>query len=77
VVGVSDDKKGEALVALATIDLDPVDLRKRLLAAGLPSLWIPKIFKRVAAIPQLATGKLDLRACERLAREEPAEAGTR
>lgn len=77
VVGVADDKKGEALVALTTIDLDPVDLRKRLLAAGLPSLWIPKVFKRVAAIPQLATGKLDLRACEKLAREEPAEAGTR
>jgi acyl-[acyl-carrier-protein]-phospholipid O-acyltransferase/long-chain-fatty-acid--[acyl-carrier-protein] ligase len=76
VVGVADDKKGEALVALTTLDIDQADLRKKLLAAGLPALWIPKVFKRVAAIPLLATGKLDLRACEKLAREEPAAAET-
>ena len=37
------------------------------MADGLPNLWIPKVIKRVAAIPLLATGKLDLRACDRLA----------
>jgi acyl-[acyl-carrier-protein]-phospholipid O-acyltransferase/long-chain-fatty-acid--[acyl-carrier-protein] ligase len=34
---------------------------------GLPNLWIPKVVKQVAEIPILATGKLDLRACQRLA----------
>ena len=34
---------------------------------GLPNLWIPKVVKQVEALPILATGKLDLRACQRLA----------
>jgi acyl-[acyl-carrier-protein]-phospholipid O-acyltransferase/long-chain-fatty-acid--[acyl-carrier-protein] ligase len=67
VLGVPDDKKGEALVLLTTYAIDPVDLRKRLTAAGLPSLWIPKMIKQVEALPLLATGKLDLRAAQQLA----------
>jgi acyl-[acyl-carrier-protein]-phospholipid O-acyltransferase/long-chain-fatty-acid--[acyl-carrier-protein] ligase len=67
VLGVPDDKKGEALVLLTTYAIDPVDLRKRLTAAGLPSLWIPKLIKQVEALPLLATGKLDLRAAQQLA----------
>ena len=77
VVGVADEKRGESLVALTTIDIDPVELRRRLVEAGLPNLWVPRIFKRVPAIPLLATGKLDLRACEKLAGEEPIPAETR
>lgn len=69
VIGVPDDKRGESLVALTTIIIDPVELRKRLTAMGLPNLWIPKVIKRVTVIPLLATGKLDLRGCERLALE--------
>jgi acyl-[acyl-carrier-protein]-phospholipid O-acyltransferase/long-chain-fatty-acid--[acyl-carrier-protein] ligase len=72
VVGIPDEKKGESLVALATAPLDPVELRKRLLALGLPSLWIPRVIRQVPAIPLLASGKLDLRTCDRLAREPGA-----
>ena len=67
VVGVPDEKKGESLVALTTLSIDQADLRKKLLAQGLTNLWIPKVIKRVEAIPLLATGKLDLRECQRLA----------
>jgi acyl-[acyl-carrier-protein]-phospholipid O-acyltransferase/long-chain-fatty-acid--[acyl-carrier-protein] ligase len=77
VVGVADEKRGESLVALTTIEIDTGELRKRLVAAGLPNLWVPKIFRRVQAIPLLATGKLDLRACEKLAREEEGAAAPR
>jgi acyl-[acyl-carrier-protein]-phospholipid O-acyltransferase/long-chain-fatty-acid--[acyl-carrier-protein] ligase len=70
VLGVPDDKKGEALVLLTTFAIDPVELRKRLLAAGLPILWIPKIIKQVDSVPHLASGKLDLRACQQLALDE-------
>ena len=70
VVGVPDDKRGESLVALTTVDIDQAGLRKHLAAQGLPNLWIPKVIKRVAAIPLLATGKLDLRACQQLAAAE-------
>jgi acyl-[acyl-carrier-protein]-phospholipid O-acyltransferase/long-chain-fatty-acid--[acyl-carrier-protein] ligase len=69
VIGLPDDKRGESLVALTTVAIDSSELRKRLVVMGLPNLWIPKVIRRVTAIPLLATGKLDLRGCERLARE--------
>ena len=70
VIGVPDDKRGESLVILTTIPIDQTSLRQKLAALGLTNLWIPKVIKRVAAIPLLATGKLDIRACQRLAMEE-------
>ncbi len=69
VMGVPDDKRGESLVALVTVPVVQAELRKRLVDLGLPNLWIPKIVKRVPAIPILATGKLDIRACQRLAQQ--------
>ncbi len=72
VVGVPDDEKGEALVLLSTVASEAVkqeiiQLRYTLLERGVPSLWIPKRLVRVETIPVLASGKLDLKACERLA----------
>jgi acyl-[acyl-carrier-protein]-phospholipid O-acyltransferase/long-chain-fatty-acid--[acyl-carrier-protein] ligase len=72
VVGVPDDKRGESLIVLATVPVEQAELRKKLVAMGLPNLWIPKVVKQVAAIPILATGKLDLRACQKLAVEAAA-----
>jgi acyl-[acyl-carrier-protein]-phospholipid O-acyltransferase/long-chain-fatty-acid--[acyl-carrier-protein] ligase len=63
VTAVPDAAKGEALVLLTTREIPADGLRERLLAAGLPNLWIPKIVKRVDKIPVLGTGKLDLKAC--------------
>ena len=45
-----------------------LDLRYRLLERGVPALWIPKKMIRVADIPVLASGKLDVQACEKIAR---------
>ena len=67
VMGIPDDSKGEALVLLSSIALDPQLLREKLSAAGLPNLWIPKKVKCVPAIPMLASGKLDLKLCKDLA----------
>jgi acyl-[acyl-carrier-protein]-phospholipid O-acyltransferase / long-chain-fatty-acid--[acyl-carrier-protein] ligase len=67
VAGRPDDAKGEQLVVLHAVDLDPDRIREGLVAAGLPNLWIPKVFVRVPAIPVLGTGKLDLRAIRQLA----------
>ena len=64
---VPDEAKGEALVLLTTRDFDQADLRKRLSEAGTPNLWIPRIIKKVDAIPVLGTGKLDLKSCKELA----------
>ena len=67
ITAVPDEAKGEALVLLTTKEIDSGELRKRLSEAGLPNLWIPKIVKRVEAVPVLGTGKLDLQRCKELA----------
>jgi acyl-[acyl-carrier-protein]-phospholipid O-acyltransferase/long-chain-fatty-acid--[acyl-carrier-protein] ligase len=70
ITGVPDGLKGEALVLLTTIDISMETLRAKLSEAGIPNLWVPKIIKRVDKIPTLGTGKLDLKACEKLASEK-------
>lgn len=72
IVGVPDDKKGEAIVLLSTIagtalDQECIDLRYRLLDEGLTSLWCPKLIIPVDEIPLLASGKLDIKSCQDLA----------
>jgi acyl-[acyl-carrier-protein]-phospholipid O-acyltransferase/long-chain-fatty-acid--[acyl-carrier-protein] ligase len=74
VVGVPDPDKGEALVLLSTtaseaVKQELIQLRYTLLEHGVPALWIPKRLVRVAQIPVLASGKLDIKGCERLALE--------
>jgi len=66
IVGVQDKAKGEALVLLSAVDIDLAELRKKLHEAGVPNLWIPKTIQRVASIPVLASGKLDLKKCREL-----------
>jgi acyl-[acyl-carrier-protein]-phospholipid O-acyltransferase/long-chain-fatty-acid--[acyl-carrier-protein] ligase len=65
VTGVPDEKKGERLVVLHT--LDPAELPAvlaKLRESGLPNLFIPRAeqFIRIDAIPILGTGKTDLKA---------------
>ena len=71
VMGVSDAAKGEALVLLSSLELDLAALRTALADSGVPNLWIPRIIRRVGAIPVLASGKLDLAGCKKLAEQEP------
>ena len=72
IVGIPDETKGEALVMLTTLEVDPAELRKKLTEAGLPNLWIPKKIQRIEAIPLLGSGKLDLKRCGELALETAA-----
>lgn len=70
VAGLPDERRGERLVLLYTdVDVSPELLFRRLTAAGLPPLWIPKrddMFA-VAAIPALASGKVALKQARELA----------
>jgi len=73
IVGVPDEQKGEAILLLSTIagpalEQECIDLRYKLLDEGLPSLWCPKAIMPVSEIPVLASGKLDLKACQGLVR---------
>jgi acyl-[acyl-carrier-protein]-phospholipid O-acyltransferase/long-chain-fatty-acid--[acyl-carrier-protein] ligase len=74
VTGIADEQRGERLVLLyANRELAPAEVWQRLADSPLPRLWIPKRenIYRIDALPQLGTGKLDLRgvrlAAERLA----------
>jgi acyl-[acyl-carrier-protein]-phospholipid O-acyltransferase/long-chain-fatty-acid--[acyl-carrier-protein] ligase len=67
IVGVPDETKGEALVLLSTRDIEIQHLRQSLVNCGVPNLWVPRVVRRVDAIPVLSSGKLDLRRCRELA----------
>jgi len=69
VMGIPDESKGEALVLLTTVEIPADVLREKLAGAGLPNLWIPRIIKKIEKVPVLASGKLDLKACEKLAQQ--------
>ena len=71
IVGVPDEKKGEAILLLSTIagnalEQEALDIRYKLLDDGLPSLWCPKVIVPTDEIPVLASGKLDIKACQAL-----------
>ena len=75
VVGVPDEQKGEAILLLSTIagpalEQECIDLRYKLLDEGLSSLWCPKRIIPVTEIPVLASGKLDIKSCETLAKRD-------
>lgn len=73
VCGVPDEKKGEKIIVLYTeLPEEPDAIIKKLIAAGLPSIYIPSPdgFIKVDAIPILGTGKLDLRGLQNLAKEK-------
>ncbi len=75
VTAVGDPKKGEKLVVLTTLDDARVDAAfRKLPEMGLPNLFIPRRenILRVDAIPMLGSGKLDLRAVQKLAEESLA-----
>ncbi|MBN1403812.1 MAG: AMP-binding protein [Opitutales bacterium] len=69
VTGARDNTKGESLVLFTSFDIDATELRTKLIAEGLPNLWIPRRIRKVDAIPTLASGKLDLRTLRESAQQ--------
>ncbi|MEN6627710.1 MAG: acyl-[ACP]--phospholipid O-acyltransferase [Candidatus Sumerlaeia bacterium] len=72
VAAVNDEKKGERLVVIHNVPRLTADyIAEKLAGATLPNLWIPKRenFYQVETIPLLGTGKLDLRALQKMANE--------
>lgn len=73
VTSIPDKKKGERLVVFHTYDQQGVkELIQKLPDQGLPNLFIPKkdYFVKVDHIPVLGSGKLDLRALKRQAKDQ-------
>lgn len=69
VTGVPDSERGERLVVLHAVDLDPERVIEKLRAEGLPPIWIPRrdAFRRIEALPLLGSGKVDLGAIRKIA----------
>jgi acyl-[acyl-carrier-protein]-phospholipid O-acyltransferase/long-chain-fatty-acid--[acyl-carrier-protein] ligase len=76
VTAVPDEKKGERLIVLHTLD-DPqlTACLEKFSASDLPALWKPKAnqFFRIEALPYLGTGKLDLRRVKEIAQQLAAQ----
>ncbi|NUM55576.1 MAG: MFS transporter [Candidatus Hydrogenedentes bacterium] len=72
VTSVPDEQKGERLIVLHTLmDGELEVLVDKLKDSELPNLWRPKptSFYRIAEIPVLGTGKMDLKKIKALAKE--------
>jgi len=73
VTAVPDEKKGERLVVLHTLDEPKLEeCLEKLGKSDLPALWRPRKdqFVRIENLPYLGTGKLDLRKARGLALEK-------
>ena len=72
VTSVPDEKKGEQLAVLHTLDENTIpEILEKASSSGLPNLFIPRkdYFVKVEQLPVLGTGKLDLRALKKIALE--------
>ncbi len=73
VTAVPDERKGEQLVVLHTLEESVIpEILEKISTHGLPNLFIPKRdnFIKVDHLPVLGTGKLDLRTLKQLALEK-------
>ncbi|MGB5055756.1 MAG: acyl-[ACP]--phospholipid O-acyltransferase, partial [Nitrospirales bacterium] len=77
VTAVPDERKGEQLVVLHTLEKSAIpEILEKVSASGLPNLFIPKRdnFIKIDHLPVLGTGKLDLRTLKQLALEKLSKA---
>jgi len=65
--------RGEQIIVLyRDTPMTPAEIVERMVALGLPRIWIPHVdgFIKIDSIPVLGTGKLDLAAIKRIATEQ-------
>jgi acyl-[acyl-carrier-protein]-phospholipid O-acyltransferase/long-chain-fatty-acid--[acyl-carrier-protein] ligase len=75
VTSCADEKKGERLLVLHTLEDNRLsECLSRLSECGLPNLWMPRqdAFYKVDALPLLGSGKLDLRRIRQIGLERSA-----
>jgi acyl-[acyl-carrier-protein]-phospholipid O-acyltransferase/long-chain-fatty-acid--[acyl-carrier-protein] ligase len=68
-VNIPDEKKGEQVVLLITLEIDSNELRKRLLEINCNPMMIPSVVHHVSEIPKLGSGKTDFSAAKKAALE--------
>ena len=73
VTALPHPSRGEQIIVLyKESPITPDKVIEKMLASNLPRIWIPNAsgFIQVDSIPVLGTGKLDLAAVKRIAREQ-------
>lgn len=78
VTAIPDERKGERLAVLHTLDEAAIPgILEKVAASGLPNLFIPRRdhFVKVDKLPVLGTGKLDLRGVKQIAMESLGSSG--
>lgn len=68
VVEVSDEKKGAAIVATVTIEVNKADILKKM-GNELPNIALPKHFIVIKELPMMGTGKIDFRSVTKIVLE--------
>ncbi len=68
VVDVSDEKKGAAIVATVTIEVDKQDLLKKM-GSELPNIALPRHFIVMRDLPMMSSGKIDFRSVTKIVQD--------
>lgn len=68
VVEVSDEMKGASIIATVTIDVNKVEILKKM-GTELPNIALPKHFIVIEELPMMGTGKIDFRSVTKIVQE--------
>jgi acyl-[acyl-carrier-protein]-phospholipid O-acyltransferase / long-chain-fatty-acid--[acyl-carrier-protein] ligase len=68
VVEVSDEKKGASIVATVTIEVNKIEILKKM-GEELPNIALPKQFIVIKDLPMMGTGKIDFRSVTRIVQD--------
>jgi acyl-[acyl-carrier-protein]-phospholipid O-acyltransferase/long-chain-fatty-acid--[acyl-carrier-protein] ligase len=68
VVEVSDEKKGAAIIATVTIEVNKAEILKKM-GTELPNIALPKQFIIIRELPMMSTGKIDFRTVTKIVQE--------
>jgi acyl-[acyl-carrier-protein]-phospholipid O-acyltransferase/long-chain-fatty-acid--[acyl-carrier-protein] ligase len=68
VVEVSDEKKGASIVATVTIEVNKIEILKKM-GEELPNIALPKQFIVIKELPMMGTGKIDFRSVTKIVQD--------
>jgi len=68
VVDISDEKRGSAIIATVTIEVNKAEILKKM-GAELPNIALPKQFIVIRDLPMMGTGKIDFRTVTKIVQD--------
>jgi len=68
VVDISDEKRGSAIIATVTIEVNKAEILKKM-GAELPNIALPKQFIVIRELPMMGTGKIDFRTVTKIVQD--------